>query len=418
MSGDLLVRGISRLLPMTGPGADGTAVIGAAAVLLRGGQVAWTGPERDLPAGPEVPEVDAGGAVVLPGFVDPHTHLLWAGDRRGELAARLRGDAYDGGGIAVTCAATAAAGDEELLAAAAARLGSLLAGGTTTVEVKTGYGGRAAAELRLVGLLEVLAGRVPTRLELTYLVHLPPADDAARDGFCAEHARALPEARARGARWLDVFCDTGAFTVAEARALLAAGAAAGLGGRLHAEQLSRIGAAALAADTGCASADHLDRLDAAGARALAAAGTVAVLLPTAGFTTGGTRPDLGVLRAAGVELALGTDCNPGTSWCTSTATVLQHACFGLGLTVEEALVAATRGGASALRRTDVGTLAVGAAADLVVHGTDHEAELVGRLGEHPARVVVLDGRVVLGPGRDQLGSSLQSSRASSASTST
>ena len=397
MTGDLLVRGISRLLAMTGPGAGGTAVLERGAVLVRGGRIAWTGPERDLPAGPEVAELDAGGAVVLPGFVDPHTHLLWAGDRRGELAARLRGDAYDGGGIAVTCAATAAAEDEELLTGAAARLGALVAGGTTTVEVKTGYGGRAEAELRLVGLLNVLAERVPNRLELTYLVHLPPVDGQDRDAFCAEHVRALPEAFARGARWLDVFCDTGAFTVGEARALLEAGSAAGLGGRLHADQLSRTGAAELAADTGCASADHLDRVDAVGARALAAGGTVAVLLPTAGFTTGGSRPDAAVLREAGVEIALGTDCNPGTSWCTSTATVLQHACFGLGLTVEQALVAATRGGASALRRRDVGTLAVGAAADLVVHGTDHEAELVGRLGDHPATVVVIDGRVVVGP---------------------
>ena len=234
------------------------------------------------------------------------------------------------------------------------------------------------------------------RLERTYLVHHPPGAPAERATAPARARRApCREAAAAGARWLDVFCDVGAVGIAETEALLRAAAAAGLGARLHADQLARTGAAELAAEHGCASADHLDHVDAAGARALAAAGTVAVLLPTAGFTTGGTRPDVPALREAGVTLALGTDCNPGTSWCTSTALALQHGCFALGLTVEEALVAVTRGAAAALRRTDVGTLAPGAAGDLVVLATDHEAELVGRLGEHPAAAVSVAGvRVV------------------------
>jgi imidazolonepropionase len=360
-------------------------------VVIRAGRVAWTGPERDLPAGPELPELGAGGACVLPGFVDPHTHLLWAGSRRAEFEARLAGERYDGGGIATTVAATTATPDGELLDLAAARVGTMLANGTTTVEVKTGYGLLPDAELRLLDLVGALARRVPARVQPTFLAHVPPAG-VDRAGHVAALAAALPAAARRGARWVDVFCDRGAYDLAETARLLTAARAAGLGGRLHAEQLSRTGAAELAAEHGCASADHLEHVDEPGARAMAAAGVVGVLLPTATLATRGTHWDTArVLRAAGVPLALGTDCNPGTSWCESVPYAMQLGCLLLGLTVAEAVRAATRGGAAALRRPDLGHLAPGARGDLAVLAAEHEADLIAHLGAGPVHHTVVGG---------------------------
>ena len=358
--------------------------------------VAWIGPDDRVPwTITDAPELDAGGACVVPGFVDPHTHAVWAGSRRAEFAARLVGERYDGGGIATTVAATGAAGDDELVELAAGRLRAMAANGTTTVEVKTGYGLEPAAELRLLRLVRRLADRVPLRVEPTLLAHVVPAG-ADRAAHVAALAAALPEAAALGARWVDVFCDRGAFTVDEARRLLRAGAAAGLGGRLHAEQLARTGAAGLAAECGCASADHLERVDAAGARAMAAAGVVGVLLPTATLTTGGPWDSARVLREAGVTLALGTDCNPGTSWCESVPYALQLAGPLLGLGVDEALRAATAGGAAALRRTDVGRLRTGAHGDLAVLAAEHEADLMAHLGAPAVSTTVVGGVPIAG----------------------
>ncbi|HZB47718.1 MAG TPA: imidazolonepropionase, partial [Mycobacteriales bacterium] len=340
--GDLLVRRAGRIVTQAGPPIDGPA-----AVSIRGGVVAWVGPDDRVPwTITDAPELDAGGACVVPGFVDPHTHALWAGSRREEFAARLAGKRYDGGGIASTVAATTAASDDELVELAAGRLRAMAANGTTTVEVKTGYGLGVDAELRLLGLLRRVANRIPVRVEPTLLAHVVPAD-ADRAEHVEALAAAMPEAARLGARWVDVFCDRGAYTVEEARRLLQAAAVAGLGGRLHAEQLSRTGAAELAAECGCASADHLEQVDAAGARAMAAAGVAGVLLPTATLSTGGGWDSARILREAGVVLALGTDCNPGTSWCESLPFALQLAGPLLGLTVDEALRAATAGGAAA-----------------------------------------------------------------------
>jgi len=390
-SGDLLIRRAGRVVTNHGEPLDGPA-----AVSVRNGVLAWVGPDARVPwTITDAPELDAAGACVVPGFVDPHTHALWAGSRREEYVARRRGERYDGGGIASTVAATTAAPDEELVAAAAARLTAMAANGTTTVEVKTGYGLAPEAELRLLRLVGTLADRVPLRVEPTLLAHVVPAG-ADRAEHVAALAAVLPEAKARGARWLDVFCDRGAYTVAEARTLLTAGRAAGLGGRLHAEQLSRTGAAALAAECGCASADHLEHVDAAGARAMAAAGTVGVLLPTATLNTGGGWDNARVLRDAGVTLALGTDCNPGTSWCESVPYALQLAAPLLGLTVAEALAAATSGGAAALRRPDLGVLRLNAAGDLVVLEAGHEADLLAHLGAPAVRTTVVGGVPVAG----------------------
>jgi imidazolonepropionase len=383
---DLVVRRIGRLLPMTAEPLAGAAVV------VRGGVVAWVGAERDLPAAGDLPELDAGGACVVPGFVDPHTHAVWAGSRRDDFVERLAGVPYAailarGGGIHSTVRATRAASTPDLAAGLRERLSRMRATGTTTVEVKSGYGLTPAEELRL---LDVAAGE--TR-EVTYLgAHAVPPDRD-RESYVAEVVETLPAARAAGAAWCDVFCDEGAFTVAEARAVLTSARAAGLGLRLHAEQLARTGAAELAAELGCASADHLDHLDADGARALARAGVVGVLLPACALTLRSRWDAARYLREAGATIALGTDCNPGTSWCESMPYVIQLACLAYGLPVDEAFRAATLGGAAALRRLDVGRVEVGARGDLAVLAAGHEADLVAHLGATPVAHTIMGGAV-------------------------
>jgi len=383
----LLVRGIGRLLTMAGP------PVADAAVVIRDGLVAWTGPASSLPVGPEMPSLDVGGACVVPGFVDPHTHLVWAGSRRRDFEERLAGVPYGdilarGGAIHSTIAATRAASDPDLAALAGERLARLRANGATTVEVKTGYGLSAADETRLLAVAASLTD------EVTYLgAHAVPPDRG-REEYVAEVLATLPAARDAGARWCDVFCDEGAFTVEEARRVLTAARDAGLGLRLHADQLASIGACELAAEVGCASADHLDHLTPSGAAALASAGVVGVLLPACALTMGHGRWDAARhLRDAGATIALGTDCNPGTSWCESVPYAIQLACLAYGLSVAEAFAAATVGAAAALRRTDVGHLGVGARGDLAVLAEEHEADLVAHLGARPVTHTVVGGAV-------------------------
>jgi imidazolonepropionase len=383
---DLTVRRAGRLLTMAGePLAD-------AAVVVRGGRVAWTGPDRDLP--PDAPEqtLDADGACVVPGFVDAHTHLLYAGVRREEFVARLAGTSYDGGGIRTTVAATAAASDAELLDLAQARVDAALGHGTTTMEVKSGYGLTVESELRLLRLVGELDTRTPVRLETTYLgAHVVPAGRD-RGEYVDEVVATLPRAAAAGARWADVFCDQGVFTVDEARRILTAARSHGLGLRLHAEEIARTGAAGLAAELGCASADHLEHVSATDAGAMAAAGVVAVLLPTVTLSLRSQAwGHAARLREAGVELALATDCNPGTSWCESMPYAVQLACLAMGLSVAEAFRAATLGAAHSLRRDDVGHLAVGAHGDLVVLAAEHEADVVAHLGGAAVTATVVGG---------------------------
>jgi len=383
---NLTVRRIGRLLTMAGdPVPD-------AAVVIRDGRVAWTGAEVDLPTGAADEELDAAGACVVPGFVDAHTHLLHAGVRREEFVARLAGTSYDGGGIRTTVAATTAASDDELLDLAAARAGRALRHGTTTMEVKTGYGLSPGAELRLLRLLTELQRRTPIRLEPTYLgAHVVPAGRDRRE-YVDEVVATLPAAAAAGARWCDVFCDEGVFTVEEARRILSAATAQGMGLRLHAEEIAHTGAAGLAAELGCASADHLEHVSPEDARALAAAGVVGVLLPTVTLSLRSQAwGHAALLRDAGVKLALATDCNPGTSWCESMPYVIQLGCLAMGLSVEEAFRAATVGAAHSLRRTDVGHLGVGARGDLAVLDTEHEADVVAHLGGSAVSATVVSG---------------------------
>jgi imidazolonepropionase len=378
---DLVVRNIGRLHTMRG---SGTGVVIDAAFVARDGRVSWAGPQTDLPRvgfTEPVREVDAGGAVVVPGFVDAHTHLVWAGTRREEFVARLAGESYDGGGIRTTVSDTREATDAELLELALARASSAMATGTTTMEIKTGYGLTPEEELRHLDVIAALSASLSLQVEPTYLgAHVVPAG-AEPEAYVAEVIDTIPAAAAHGARWVDVFCDEGVFSVDQARRILLAGAANGLGLRLHAEEIAHTGAAALAAELGCASADHLEHVTPQDAAAMAQAGVVGVLLPTVTlslrtFAFG----QYAVLREAGVELAIATDCNPGTSWCESMPYAIQLACLVYGMPVGDALRAATRGGAAALDRDDVGHLDVGARADFAILATDHEADLVAHLG--------------------------------------
>ena len=390
----LLVRNIGRLLPMR---SDPREVIENAAVVIDGETVTWVGAERDLvrsdgPGDGEIPELDAGGRVAVPGFVDPHTHLVWAGSRREEFVARLAGEQYDGGGIATTVDATRAASDTELLEGALARGRRMIANGTTTVEIKTGYGLTPYDELRTLDVIAQLGAALPWQVEATYLgAHVVP-DARDRGEYVAEVIATIPDAAARGAKWVDVFCDVGVFSLEETRTILEAATAAGLGTRLHAEEIGHTGAAGLAAELGCASADHLEHVTPADAMAMASAGVVGVLLPTVTlslrtFAFG----QYAVLREAGVSLALSTDCNPGTSWCESMPYVVQLACLVYGMPVPEALWAATRGGAQALRRSDVGHLDYGVRADLAILDVDHEADLIANLGGASCWQTVVSG---------------------------
>jgi imidazolonepropionase len=383
---DLIVRNVGRLTTWHGP------VVEAAAVVIRDGAVAWTGPDAALPADLAAgPELDAAGAAVLPGFVDCHTHAIWAGDRRTDFEGRLSGGGYSPGGIMSTVMATRSAATAELVAAFEQRLARMRSGGTSTVEVKTGYGLSADDELRLLDVIAA-ADVGGMRCEPTYLgAHVVPPDRD-RDGYVDEVVATAPAAAARGARWCDVFCDEGAFTVEEARRILTAGRTAGLGLRIHAEQLAHTGAAGLAAELGCASADHLDHVTADDARALAVAGVVTVVVPVVSLYTRSMQwSQGGTLLDAGCTIAVATDCNPGSAWTESMPYAMQLAALGMGLPVEVVLRAATLGGAAALRRDDIGHLGVGACGDLVVLDADHETDLLAHLGANPVRRTVIAG---------------------------
>jgi imidazolonepropionase len=387
---DLVVRHIGRLTTWLSP------VIIDAALVVRDGRVAWTGPDAKLPAGlDDMPELDVAGAAVLPGFVDCHTHAVWAGSRRDDFAGRLSGGGYQPGGIATTVAATRAATYDVLLSDAVSRVARMQAHGTTTVEMKSGYGLTPSDECRLLDVIGDVAATRAVTVEPTYLgAHVvPPGSN--RDDYVVEVIDTLAAAKLHGARWCDVFCDEGAFTVEESRRILVAARENGLGTRIHAEQLTHTGAAELAAELGCASADHLDHVDDAGARALAAANVVAVLVPVVSlYTRSQDWTHATTLREAGCTIAVATDCNPGSAWCESMPYAVQLACLGMGLPVEDALRGATLGGAQALRRDDVGHLGIGARGDVLVLAADHEVDLVAHLGADPIAHTVVGGRPI------------------------
>jgi imidazolonepropionase len=389
---DLVVRRIGRLTSWAQPRLTDAAIV------ITDGRVEWVGADADLPIGlADRPELDVAGAAVLPGFVDAHTHAVWAGSRRDDVTGRLEGGDYTPAGIGSTVAATRQASYGDLLALATSRLREMRLHGTTTVEIKSGYGLTPDTETRLLTVARDAAGTVGIDTSTTYLgAHVVP-DDRDRDGYVDEVIAQLPAAVEAGAQWCDVFCDEGAFTVDDARRVLTSASEHSLGTRIHAEQLSHTGAALLAAELGCASADHLDHVTAEDARALASAGVVGVLVPVASLYTRNNRwAHAAVLRDAGVTLAVATDCNPGTAWCESMPYAIQLACLGMGLGIDEALRAATLGGAKALRRGDIGQLRVGARADLAVLASDHEADVVAHLGADAVATTVVGGVVASG----------------------
>jgi len=345
-----------------------------AAFIVDRGTFAWIGPASRAPSADTC--IDAEGRAVIPGFVDSHTHLVFAGERSAEFAARMAGEPYTGGGIATTVAATRAATTEQLRTNTARLIAEMRAEGTTTVEIKSGYGLDVETERRL---LEV-AGEFTA--ETTFLgAHVVPPEYAHdRSAYTDCVSGPMLEACAPLSRWIDVFCDTGAFTAEETRAVLSAGVAAGLMPRLHGNQLEAGPGAQIAAEFGAASVDHCTHLTDDDIAALRDASVVATLLPGADFATRSPYPDARRLLEAGVTVALATDCNPGSSYVTSMPLMIALAVRENHMTPAEALYAATAGGAAALRRDDIGRIVLGYSANFSVLDAPSHAHLAYRPG--------------------------------------
>ncbi len=376
------------------------------ALLTRGGLIEWLGEEHDLPSGAASCEIhDLGGAWVTPGLIDCHTHLVFSGTRAAEYAERLRGRSYEeiarsGGGILSTMRAVRAASEEQLFEESLPRLETLAEEGVTTVEIKSGYGLTLADEAKMLRVARALGRVAPVTVRTTLLAaHTVPPEftgraDAYIEAIAAHWLPALHEEGLIDA--LDVFCESVGFTVAQAQRLYEAAAGLGLPVKMHSEQLSNLGGSLLAARFGALSCDHLEHATAAEARALAAAGTVAVLLPVAYYCLGGgPKPPVSELRAAGTAVALATDCNPGSAPGCSLLAAMSMGTRLFGLTCEEALAAVTRHAARALGlQGERGVLAAGMSADFVVWSIGSPDELGYWVGFNPCRSVIKTGRVV------------------------
>ncbi len=412
---DLLVRGASEVvtmrspdggaLPLSGPAtAADLGVIAGAAVAARDGRIVWVGAESDVAAALDVPDdalvVDVEGAAVMPGLVDAHTHVVWAGERAAEYGMRLAGATYldvqeAGGGINSTVRATRAASQEQLAALASRRLDSFLRHGTTTLEMKTGYGLTLEDERK-----QLTAGKVAhpaNRVHTVLAAHLTPEEYSGRDDeyidlVCDEILPAL----AGRAEFADVFCDEGAFTVEQSRRVLEAGRAAGFRLKIHAEELAHTGGTALAAELGAVSADHLIHITGEDIAALRASGTVAVLLPGTSYTLHTTYAPARELLDAGVTIALATDFNPGSCYCENLQLMISLACQEQRLTPAEALRAATLGGAAALGlQNEVGSIELGKRCDLLVLDAASHEELPYHYGVNLVTGVVAGGELVV-----------------------
>jgi imidazolonepropionase len=381
----LLIDGIAELVTndaSAGPGPLGI-VADAALVVGDDGRIAWVGARSAEPDADR--RLDAGGRAVLPGFVDSHSHLVFAGDRAAEFAARMAGDPYTGGGIRTTVAATRAASDDELRSTVARLRREMLRQGTTTIEIKSGYGLSLADEPRSLAIAQEFSE------ETTFLgAHVVPPD-ADPDSYTALVAGPMLAAARPYARWIDVFCERGAFDEDQARVILAAGIEAGLGARIHANQLTEGGGVRLAVELGAASADHCTHLAPKDIDALAGSSTVATLLPGAEFSTRSRYPDARALLDAGATIALATDCNPGSSYTSSMPFCIALAVREMRMTPAEAVWSATAGGAQALRRTDIGHLSVGARADLAILDAPSHLHLAYRPGVPLVHSVLLNG---------------------------
>lgn len=356
-----------------------------AAIVIENGTVAWIGPDSATPAADEV--FDVNGGTVIPGFVDSHTHLVHAGDRAKEFEARMAGTEYSAGGIRTTVMATRAASDDELRAQTNKRVQELIRGGTTTWETKSGYGLSVDDEQRI--------SRVGSEFtsETTFLgAHVVPEEFASnRDAYVDLVKTEMLDACLPFSKWIDVFCDRGAFTEDEAEEILTAGSAKGLGLRMHANQLSMNGGVQLAIALGAASVDHCTHLSDADIAALAGSDTVATLVPAAEFSTRSSYPSAKRLLEAGATVALATDCNPGSSFTTSMAFCIALAVREMHMTPYQALWSATQGGAHALRRSDIGHLSIGASAHLTVLTSPSYIHLAYRPGVDLVRAVYRDG---------------------------
>jgi imidazolonepropionase len=379
----------------------GYGLVEGGSVVIEEDRILWAGPEAAMPAA-SGERFDLGGRLVTPGLIDCHTHLVFAGDRAREFELRLQGATYEevaraGGGILSTVRATRAASEDALLAAALPRVDQMLAQGVTTIEAKSGYGLDIETELRMLRAARRIAQQRRVQIRTTFLgAHALPPDYAGRhDDYITEGV--LPALRAAHAEGLadavDGFCEGIAFSPAQIARVFAVAGELGLPVKLHAEQLSNLHGAALAAQHGALSADHLEYLDEDGVRAMAAAGTVAVILPGAFYTLRETRmPPIGLLRRHGVPMAVATDCNPGSSPMTSLPLAMNMACTLFRMTPEEALAGATVHAARALGLEDRGRIAPGCRADLAVWDAAHPAELAYRIGATPLHARIVGGR--------------------------
>ena len=387
-----LIIGIGQLVTCDAALGDGSplGLLDDAALVVEGDSVAWVGARADAPDADA--SVDAGGRTVLPGFVDSHSHLVFAGDRSADFAARMEGRSYSTGGIQTTVAATRAATDEQLAANVARHVEEMLRQGTTTVETKSGYGLSVHDESRALAVAQRFTP------ETTYLgahVVAPEyADDPA--GYVGLVTGTMLEACAPHARWVDVFCERGAFDADQARAVLRAGIEAGLQARVHANQLGEGPGVQVACEMGAAAADHCTFLSDADVDALRDAGVVATLLPGVEFSTRSSYPDARRLLAAGVTVALASDCNPGSCYSSSMPLCIALAVREMRMSPAEALWSATAGGAAALRRDDVGRISPGARADLVVLDAPSYVHLAYRPGVPLVASVWQRGRPVVG----------------------
>ncbi|WP_315638312.1 MULTISPECIES: imidazolonepropionase [Microbacterium] len=384
-----LITGIGELTTNVAAEGDPSGTLRDAAVLIDGERIVWVGPSAGAPAADEV--VDARGRAVIPGFVDSHSHLVFGGDRAAEFEARMAGQRYAAGGIRSTVQATRPASDDELRSRLRGFIEELRTQGTTTVEIKSGYGLAVTEEERLVRL----AAEVTP--EVTFLgAHVVPAEYADDpDAYVDLVVGPMLDACAPHSRWIDVFCETGAFTVAQSRRILEAGIARGLAPRVHASQLGPGDGVRMAVELGAASVDHGTYLTDADVAALAASDTVLTLLPGVEFSTRQPYPDARGLLDAGVTVALACDTNPGSSFTSSMAFCIAIAVRDMGMTTAEAVWAATAGGARALRRDDIGRIAPGVRADLVLLDAPSRVHLAYRPGVPLVQRVWKDGTAVV-----------------------
>ncbi|GAA0035046.1 imidazolonepropionase [Brevibacterium metallidurans] len=418
-----LITGISELV--TNAQADASAptaevgdlvVITDAAVIIDGDRIAWSGPASEAKAALDtlhtqlaaprsadaeihngeiaavsgIETIDLGGKAVIPGFVDSHNHLIFAGDRSAEFAARMAGEKYSAGGIATTVAATRAAGDEELEANLVHLLDQATRQGTTTFEVKSGYGLTLDDEIRA---LEIIRRHTPESTLMAAHV-IPPEHKADPETYVSLIIDEIIPASVGTAKWIDVFCETGAFDEDQTRRIIDAGKAAGLLPRLHANQLTEGGALRLGAELGCVSVDHATFASDEDLATLAEAGTIVTLLPGVEFSTRQPYPDVRRYLAAGVSVAIASDCNPGSCFTNSLPFCIAVAVRDMHFTVDQAVWAATAGGAHALARTDVGHLGAGARADLVVLDAPSYRHLAYRPGVQLVDQVFSGGELV------------------------